>query len=99
MTDAFRPIPPERQPSWLRQLHLVIEVYPPDAATGFGAALCRWCDLTWPVPMVLLEADPDARAAWVLRVAEHGLQDAVDGDVQLDERGLPRSPGEEAGWR
>lgn len=86
---TYLPLPPAQQPAWLAQLHQVIRVYPPEATTGYGAALCRWCDLTWPLPLARLEADPQARAVWVLGVARHGMQHAVDGDLRLDDQGEP----------
>lgn len=88
------PIPPAQQPVWLRQLHQVIRVYPPDPETGYGAALCRWCDLTWPLPLARLEADPSARAAWVTGVAVHGMEHAADGELRLDADGEPLDGGD-----
>ena len=87
--SVFAPLPLEQQPTWLQELRQVVRVYPPNPETGCGAALCRWCDLTWPLPLERLEADPDARAAWVLGVAHHGVQHAVDGDLRLDASGEP----------
>jgi hypothetical protein len=91
--SAFTPIPPGRQPAWLRQLRQIVRVYPPDGETGLGAALCRWCDLAWPLPLARLEADPHERATWVLGVAQHGMQHAVDGDLRLDGQGEPLDGG------
>ena len=62
----------------------MITCYPPHPETGVGAALCRWCDLTWPVPLATLEAHPDERARFVAAVSSHGLGHAFAGDLWLD---------------
>lgn len=92
---AYDPIPRAQQPPWLAQLFQVITVYAPDPQTGCGAALCRSCDLTWPLPLAELEADPMARAAWVLGVSMHGLEHAAAGEVMLDAAGEPLEDAQE----
>lgn len=93
--SAFTPLPLSALPPWLAQLHQVVRVYAPDPQTGCGAALCRWCDLTWPLPIAKLEADPVALVAFLVGVAEHGLEHAYRGDVRLDLEGLPLDPEDE----
>lgn len=80
---AYAPIPSDRLPGWLRQLDGVVEVYADDPRTGYGAALCRWCSMTWPLPIKGFEEDPFARAAWIMGVAEHGLEHAANGDIPV----------------
>jgi hypothetical protein len=97
----FAPLPLSQLPPWLAQLHQVIRVYPVDPETGCGAALCRWCDLTWPLPVARLEADPVALAAFLVGVAEHGLEHASNGELRLDTHGLPLDDDldpKELGW-
>lgn len=89
---AFDPLRLDQQPPWLRELRQVIVVYPVDPGTDTGAALCRWCDMTWPLPLARLEADPLARAGWMAGVAQHGLQHAAAGELRLDFFGEPLNP-------
>ena len=94
---AYDPLPPSRQPAWLRELFQVVEVYPVNPDTGCGAALCRWCDLTWPLPLARLEEDPYARVLWVMAVARHGMEHAAAGELLVDEFGCPITGAQEDG--
>ena len=92
---AYAPLALSEQPDWLRELDVLVEVYPVD---GRGAvAYCRACAMVWGLPLARLEHDRLARALWILGVSRHGWEHVARGELLVDEFGCPITGAQEDG--
>ena len=86
---AYDPLPLAQQPDWLRELDVLVEVFPVEPRTGGAVAYCRACAMVWGLPLARLEENRYARAMWVTMVARHGMEHAARGELLVDEHGCP----------
>jgi hypothetical protein len=75
--------PLKDQPEWLRQYSRFIAVREFD---GDWVLECRCCDSLWAVP---LEAVPAAMPNFLLMLAQHGMQHAVNGEISPEDLARP----------